>query len=132
MMNRRITYIAWLLLLPLLWTAGCKKKTAPPPARQEKVSAPLEEEAATPAPATSPVTRYYLITGSFLYPENEQRYEEMMRDEGFTPMQLPGDSGFHRVSVFSFDEETEAREKLRELRSSSPQYRDAWLLIRTE
>jgi cell division septation protein DedD len=119
-------YFLLLLLFPLLLT-GCKKKKASPPS-QKKVTVPVQTAPAAPAPKTM----YYVITGSFLYPENVQRYEEMMRNEGFTPMQLPGDSGFQRVAVFSFDNEAEARQKLHEVRSSSPRYADAWLLITKE
>jgi cell division septation protein DedD len=117
------TYFLLLFLLPLLLT-GCKKKKSPPPP-QKKVTAPAKTTPAAPAPRT----RYYVITGSFLYPENVQRYEGMMRNEGFTPMQLPGDSGFQRVAVFSFDNEAEARQKLHEVRTSSSRFSDAWLLI---
>ncbi len=120
------TYFLLLFLLPLLLT-GCKKKKSPPPP-QKKVTAPAKTTPAAPAPKT----RYYVITGSFLYPENVQRYEGMMRNEGFTPMQLPGDSGFQRVAVFSFDNEAEARQKLHEVRTSSSRFSDAWLLITKE
>jgi cell division protein FtsN len=124
-----IRYGFFLLLFPLLLTAGCKKKKKTPPPPQKKVAAPAKK---APAAQPAPKTRYYVITGSFLYPENEQRYEGMMRDEGFTPMQLPGDSGFQRVAVFSFDNEAEARQKLQEVRTSSPRFSDAWLLITKE
>ena len=123
-----IRYGFFLLLFPLLLTAGCKKKKTPPPP-QKKVAAPAKK---APAAQPAPKTRYYVITGSFLYPENVQRYEGMMRDEGFTPMQLPGDSGFHRVAIFSFDNEAEARQKLHEVRTSSSRFSDAWLLITKE
>jgi len=127
MKNNKRTYLSYLLLFALLLTAGCKKKVPPPPKKEQPV-APVKKEEAPPA-QPAPQTRYYVITGSFLNPGNEQRFEEMMRNEGFSPVQLPGDSGFQRVAVLSFDNEAEARQKLQEVRSSSPQHRDAWLLI---
>jgi len=125
MRSNKYLFFPGVLLAVLVVMSGCgKKKHTTPPPQQKTVQKP---PAPRPAP---PKTKYYVITGSFLYPENEKRFEGMMRDEGFSPIPLPGDSGFHRVGVFSFDNEAEARQKLQEVRSSSPRFRDAWLLIK--
>ncbi|GEM_PF-3743949 len=125
-MKKVYSKYGWGLLLFLLLTGtGCKKKPVSSP--PEKAS-PVTEQPA--APAQPPETRFYVITGSFLQPENVQRYEERMRAEGFSPRQLPGDAGFHRVAVFAFDNEPAARQKLHEVRASG--HPDAWLLITRE
>ena len=120
------TTLFLLFLLPLLLTGGCKKKKSPPPIRQEKVSAPPKKVQETPAAAPAPQTKYYVVTGSFLEPGNARRFEEMMQQDGFAPVELPGEAGFHRVAVISFTDEVEARQKLAEIRHA---YGDAWLLI---
>ncbi len=129
--NKNIFFLA-LLLFPVALMSGCKKKQPPSPPPQQKVATSKKPVQEKPAEAPAPRTRYYVITGSFLYPGNEKRYEGMMRNEGFTPRMVPGESGFHRVAVFAFDNEAEARQKLKEVRSSSSRYRDAWLLITKE
>ena len=131
-MHRYKILLILVLLLSVGITPACRKKKARPVVTEKKAvpqkSVPDTVKKAPPAP----VTKYYVITGSFLYPENEQRYEGMMQEEGFTPRMVAGESGFHRVAVYAFDSEAEARQKLQEVRSSSPRYRDAWLLVTQE
>ncbi len=122
-MIRHLTVAA--LILPLfLFVTGCGKKPKQPP---EKKAMPVVRDTLPAVRDTVPPTRYYVITGSFLEEDHLRGWETRMQEEGFTPQQLPGEDGFRRVAVFAFDDETAAREKLREVRQAG--HHDAWLLI---
>ncbi len=73
---------------------------------------------------------YFVILGSFSYRDNAERFMETLRGQGFTPVILLSETGFHRVSVNSFDEEIPARTRIQSIRSNFPEYHDVWLLIR--
>ena len=73
---------------------------------------------------------YFVIIGSFSQLDNAKNYRETLLDEGFTPIILHSETGYYRVCVNSYKNETEARTRIRELRQAFPKYSDVWLLIK--
>jgi len=73
---------------------------------------------------------YFVIVGSFSYRENAERFLVTLQGQGFSPVILMSETGFHRVSVDSYDIEPPARSRIQQIRSSYPEYHDTWLLIR--
>jgi cell division protein FtsN len=78
------------------------------------------------------VNRYFVILGSFRINENANKYKAILEKEGFTPVILLSETGFHRLSVNSFGQESEARQRVLQIRRTFPEYHDAWLLIRRD
>ena len=150
-----------LLILIVLMTAGCKtQKIAPKPEplKSESVnSEPAKSETATrsygsttSAGGTSSVRskeerfsaaqgeasdlgskRFYLILGSFGKYENAQRLKKQLAAESYSPGILVNEAGLYRVCVSSYNDESEARAKLGEIRQNA-KYGDAWLLIKKQ
>ncbi len=75
---------------------------------------------------------FFVILGSFIQRSNAERFMETLRTQGFTPTILISETGFHRVSVHSYNEETIARARVRYIRDNFPEYHDVWLLIRKQ
>lgn len=73
--------------------------------------------------------RYFVITGSFRNPDNAKRFTSKLTREGFRPEILRSETGFYRVSVMATDDVSAARNEIRRIRSSYPEYHDTWLLI---
>lgn len=77
------------------------------------------------------VNSYFIIVGSFSSLDNAKKYRETLIAEGFTPIILQSNtSGYFRVCVNSFKNETEARTRVQEIRKNFPKYYDSWLLIK--
>ncbi len=93
--------------------------------REEKFSFENEEDKLIHEP-----NRYFVIMGSFRNPENAHRFTNILKQQGFTPVMLLSETGFTRVSVNSYTNETSARARVRQVREDYPQYYDTWLLIR--
>lgn len=75
---------------------------------------------------------YFVILGSFSYRENAERFMQTLSKQGFSPVILLSEAGFHRVSVNSYDNETEARARIQRILNAYPEYHDLWLLIRQD
>ncbi len=73
---------------------------------------------------------YFVIIGSFSQLDNAKNYRETLLNEGFTPIILHSETGYYRVCVNSYKNETEARTRIKELRQAFPKYSDVWLLIK--
>lgn len=73
---------------------------------------------------------FYVILGSFSIYENAQKFKKQLMSEDFYPGILVNQNNLYRVSVNSFDDETQARNRIREIRQKYPQYSDVWLLIK--
>jgi len=73
---------------------------------------------------------YFVILGSFGQLDNAKNYRETLLDEGFTPIILHSETGYYRVCVNSFTNETEARDRVKQVRQAFPKYSDVWLLIK--
>ncbi len=100
-------------------------------AKAESDTITVKEEKLVETPeAPVPKEKYFVIIGSFRYPENVKKYEEQMRQEGFLPFVLRNEEGLYRVAVFSYDDETRAREKVHAIWKAFPQHGDTWLLIK--
>jgi len=150
-----------LLILIVVMTVGCKtQKIAPKPEpiKSESVSSePVKSEtvarshgstnysggsssvrskeerfsAAQGEASDLGTKRFYLILGSFGKYENAQRLKKQLTAEAYSPGILVNEAGLYRVCVSSYNDESEARAKLGEIRQNS-NYGDAWLLIKKQ
>jgi cell division septation protein DedD len=76
------------------------------------------------------VNSFFVILGSFRVSENANNFRTSLERSGFTPVILLSETGLHRISVGSFSQESEARQRVLQIRRTYPEYYDAWLLIR--
>lgn len=74
--------------------------------------------------------QFFVIVGSFSSNENAGRFKQELAQQGFKPIILHSETGYYRVCVDSFDDETAARNRVHKIRSDFPKYADSWLLIR--
>lgn len=74
--------------------------------------------------------RFFVIVGSFSSNENANRFKTELIQQGFKPIILHSETGYYRVCVDSFDEETTSRNRVRKIRTEFPKYADSWLLIK--
>lgn len=152
--------ILFFLVLIVLSLGACKtskkqpqsKYTADPTSQPKVFSVPGTSDNVEPAPvkdlpSTQPISvrkeqvtftqqedksdnSYFVIIGSFSQLDNAKNYRETLLNEGFTPIILHSETGYYRVCVNSFKNETEARNRVTELRQAFPKYSDSWLLIK--
>jgi cell division protein FtsN len=73
---------------------------------------------------------FFIITGSFSSLDNAKKFCRTLTGEGFSPIVVQSETGFYRVTVNSYDNETAARSRLLQIRQNYPQYADTWLLIK--
>ena len=110
-------------------------KEEPPIVKEEPVEAPIKEitEKLVPVQAAPPAPdKYFVIIGSFRNYDNAVNYQNMIKKDGFTSVLLKNEQGLHRVSVLSTNEITEARTKIKSIRTAFPKYHDTWLLIQVK
>ena len=73
---------------------------------------------------------FFVIVGSFSSNENAGRFKQELVQQGFKPIILHSDTGYYRVCVDSFNDETAARSRVQKIRTDFPKYADSWLLIK--
>lgn len=140
---------------PQTETAETKVFSVPAPnssVRENPVSDTMYETADKPvadAPAAKPVSirsekftmasedqasygnkSYFVIVGSFSSNENAGRFKQELVQQGFKPIVLHSETGYYRVCVDSFNDETSARSRVQNIRTEYPKYADSWLLIK--
>jgi len=93
--------------------------------RKEQVTFTSQEDK-----SENEVNTFFVIIGSFSQLENAKNYRETLINQGFTPIILHSETGYYRVCVNSYKNETEARGRVAQIRQSYPQYSDVWLLIK--
>jgi len=93
--------------------------------RKEQVSFTDQNEQSANAGNT-----YFVILGSFGQLDNAKNYRTTLLEEGFTPIILHSETGYYRVCVNSYKNETEARSRVSQVRQGFPKYSDVWLLIK--
>ncbi len=76
--------------------------------------------------------RYFVIVGSYSNPDNANRARTILVNQGFNPIILKSETGMNRVCVNSYANEYDARVRVAQIRSTFPEYHDAWLLIRQQ
>jgi len=149
----KIRFVYILLLLGTLAT-GCKPKKMTavdepaPPTRQ--IVEPVAEEVAVDVDHTPSIMsiqerftftsdedktihdqkEFFVIIGSFRRQDNAERFVQSLVAKGFTPVILLSETGLHRVSVDSFNSETDARSRIMKIRNQFTEHTDTWLLIR--
>jgi cell division septation protein DedD len=140
-----------LLLGFVVLLIGCKtQKIAPMPE-------PVSKTTTAKTPATSSVSskeesvtaakgeasdfgskRFYVILGSFSIYDNALKFKKKLMGQDFTPGILvvtkksADEKDLYRVSVNSYDDETQARTRISEIRQKYPDYSDVWLLIKKQ
>jgi cell division protein FtsN len=73
--------------------------------------------------------RYHVIVGSFASEENALRLRNRLNNAGYASIIMLNAANMNRVSIAGFNDEFAAREELRRVRMTFPEYQDAWLLI---
>ena len=73
---------------------------------------------------------YFVIVGSFSSYENANRFKSELIPQGFNPVVLQSETGYYRVCVNSFNDESSARQRVYQIRSQYPKYSDTWMLIK--
>lgn len=73
---------------------------------------------------------YFVILGSFSSPDNANRFKGTLSSQGFHSTVLHSASGYYRVCVNSYANESEARQRVGQIRTDYPKYSDVWLLIK--
>lgn len=93
--------------------------------RKEQVSFTTQEDK-----AQNESNNFFVILGSFGELNNAKNYRETLLNKGFTPIILHSETGYYRVCVNSYQNESEARTRVAQVRKTYPEYADAWLLIK--
>jgi cell division protein FtsN len=134
-----------LLLVLVFLSVGCKtQKITPMPEAATRTaktqttqasgaSVSSKEESVTAAKGEASdfgSKHFYVILGSFSIYDNAQKFKKQLMGQDFYPGILVNQNGLYRVSVNSYDDETQARSRIREIRQKFPQYSDLWLLIK--
>lgn len=92
--------------------------------RSEKFTLSAEDQAAYGS------KNYFIIVGSFSSNDNANRFKQELTQQGFKPIILHSETGYYRVCVDSFTDETAARSRVQSIRTNYPKYADSWLLIK--
>jgi len=93
--------------------------------RKEQVTFTQQEDK-----SNNEINSYFVILGSFSQLENARNYRGQLIDEGFTPIVLHSETGYYRVCVNSYQQESEARTRISQIRQAFPKYADVWLLMK--
>ena len=73
--------------------------------------------------------KYAVIVGSFAIKENARKLRKTLENRGFFHTSIMrNEAGLFRVCAVSFDNESEARESLLNIRNRYSEFQDAWLL----
>lgn len=74
--------------------------------------------------------KFFVIVGSFSSNENAGKFKAELIQKGFKPIILHSETGYYRVCVDTFTDETLARSRVQKIRTEFPKYADSWLLIK--
>ena len=88
--------------------------------RKEQVSFTTQEDK-----AQNESNNFFVILGSFGELNNAKNYRETLLNKGFTPIILHSETGYYRVCVNSYQNESEARTRVAQVRKTYPEYADA-------
>jgi cell division protein FtsN len=93
--------------------------------RKEQVSFTTQEDK-----SQNESNNFFVILGSFSQLNNAKNYRETLLNKGFTPIILHSETGYYRVCVNSYQNESDARNRVGQVRQTYPEYSDVWLLIK--
>lgn len=72
---------------------------------------------------------YHIVAGAFRMEENAEKKVEQLREQGYSPLMLePSRYGLYQVLYSSYENRTEALQKLQEIQRT--ENADAWLLVK--
>ncbi len=114
-------------------TTKVDKPVQPTPVVDEKPIAVRKEQVSftdQQDKAMNEANTFFVIIGSFSQLENAKNYRTTLLDEGFTPIILHSETGYYRVCVNSYKNESEARSRVAQIRTAFDKYADVWLLIK--
>jgi cell division protein FtsN len=114
---------------PKIFTIPDTKNTVP--AAKEEPTIPVRKESFSfTQPQDNTQNNFFIIVGSFSSLDNAKSFKQTLVSEGFTPIIVQSETGFYRVTTDSFNNETDARKRLLQVRENYPKYADTWLLIK--
>ncbi len=70
--------------------------------------------------------KYHVVVGAFGNHENARRLRDTLVGQGNNALTVQNDSGMLRVIIASFDEYTQAKSRIEQIKSLYP---DAWVLV---
>jgi cell division protein FtsN len=106
------------------------QNTTPENSSTEKTYSTRKEAITFVQPEQQNQNGFFVIVGSYSSLENANKFRQTLIGEGFNPVIVQSETGFYRVTVDSFTNETAARSRLIQIRQNYPQYGDSWLLIK--
>lgn len=115
---------------PKIFTIPDSKTTTPTAAKPEPAVPVRKESFSFTQPQDNTQNRFFIIVGSFSSMDNAKNFKQTLISEGFTPIIVQSETGFYRVTVDSYNNETDARRRLLQVRENYPKYADTWLLIK--
>ena len=99
--------------------------------KQVEESIPIRKESFTFTESKDEtLNSYFIILGSFRNMENARKFRQELMTQGFTPIIVESETGYFRVTVDSYTNESDARSRLLQIRQNYSKYNDAWLLIK--
>lgn len=148
-MNTRLLLYAAIFSVALVSCKSKQKVTEIPAATQPATSTvtttPPVTAPATVRPTQTEVTRsesfrlaegetnnaalskkYHVVVGAFGNHENARRLRNTLVNQGNNALTVQNDSGMLRVIIASFDEYTQAKSRIEQIKSLYP---DAWVLV---
>jgi len=96
----------------------------------EKPASSRQESITFVQPEEQNQNGFFVIVGSYSSLENANKFRQTLIGEGFNPIIVQSETGFYRVTVDSYTDESAARTRLMQIRQNYPQYGDSWLLIK--
>lgn len=71
-------------------------------------------------------SKYHVVVGSFSIQQNAKNLQRSLNSEGNNALVVVNDQGMFRVLIASFNEYTQARERINQINTRFP---DAWVLV---
>ena len=71
-------------------------------------------------------SKYHVVVGSFSIQQNAKNLQRALNSEGNNALVVVNEQGMFRVLIASFNEYTQARERINQINTSFP---DAWVLV---
>lgn len=71
-------------------------------------------------------SKYHVVVGSFSIQQNAKNLQRTLNSEGNNALVVVNDQGMFRVLIASFNEYTQARERINQINTRFP---DAWVLV---
>ena len=134
-------FVIAVMVIVVAFSYSCKKKEkpAPPPPAPPKIE--------TPKPAPKPVVtkpdvkdegvnlddKFFVIVNSYTIPEYARERSKEWSKKGFKPRVIMRNmDGYYRLAVTSFNDYSDAMASALKLRKEYPEFKDAWVMNRSD